>query len=98
MEPSGLRHNINPTSGGVGTSHPSSLSSSEHQFVQYLDTFIGSIVPQVRSLGRQAKAKYLEEKKNFESILITYLSVLSLKSHEITARLRVAQIFDANLI
>ena len=96
MEPFSLRHNTNPTYGGIRTSHPNSLSSSEHNFVQYLDTIIGSTNPQVRPLRRHAKVEYLEEKKIFESILITPLCVLSLKSHEINTRLWEALIYDFN--
>ena len=81
----------------VGTSHPSPLSPHEYKFVQYLDTLIESIVPQVRQLGRQAKTKYVEEKKQFEPIPITLLSVLSLKSREINARLREALMSSFNV-
>ena len=87
MEPSSLRHSINLVSGGVVTSHPISLPLPEYKFVQYLDTLIGSTDPQVRSLGRQARTEYLEEKKRFESIPITPLSILTSKSHDISTRL-----------
>ncbi|KAL5574716.1 hypothetical protein UlMin_016415 [Ulmus minor] len=54
----------------------------------YIDTLIGSANPQVRSLRRLARTEYMEEKKRFESIPITALSVLALKSREVTAKLR----------
>ena len=90
MKLSSSRPSVNPISREAGTSRLRSLPLAEHNFVKYIETLLGSPNPKNWSLGQIAWDEYLDEKKQLESIPITPLSVLTIKSHEVIARIREA--------
>ena len=94
MELSNSRPTINPIFREAITFLPSSLPLVKHNFVHYINTFLGSPDPQNRSLGQEAWNNNLKEKEQLESIPITPLSILTLRSHDVIAKLRKALTYE----
>ena len=86
MEPSSSKLTPNLTS-RVATSQLNYPSQAEHNFIDYVNLLLGSPSPRNQSLGQEAWKNYLEKKEHLESISITPLNTLILKSREVTTLL-----------